>query len=964
MNLPCVALAWALVQISILCSLALVVAWVMRGRKPEFTSAILSGTCLGSVILVAIAFVPLLQWTVAENLSNESGTRLSLETESTTAMPDHNAITREENRVSSQREDGGSSLISSQQTVAMVASDRTLERFQELLSSVLLKVDRNVRRTDEWSRPMAGGPSWPINWFLGLGFTCMGSIWLASWLYIQSILKSSRPIQDESLLKSVESISYAFGLQRIPCVRESEQIPIGATVGLWNVTILLHSDWRKWTEQERSAVISHEMAHAVRYDFLWVIVASWTGILLFFHPWIHVVIARLRLEQELAADQLAAGKMGDAKTYGRALARLALNCQLSLEASKPRLGSMLTVGEVCITRRVKMLLQGSLKPKWSSSRWMRGAIVATTILAIPIAGLRGTTQELSQIAIESVTAQAPPDDQEQTVAPASNRVFPRKRLQLDGTMVYRPGRLRAGEFGPEAAWLQDWIFFKILGQPLPSSSNVFADCGIISEWEDDQLEHGRLMLSQKLRFGQNTLPGQLTRLLRYSQFRVHEGLDSEFRREIDGRKFRAVSETPTSDKPTLWQVDDEQGFFMGTWEEAENYVRGAEFGEASIPPEFLHHYRDAAFAFVCSDCDTWHHELSSFFQGSKKEEEFRLLAPLFKDVQSIGFFANGCQAPACTLLATTKNDVSAQRIVKHLEQVIEVGKLAFVSSLEEKEKHELEDEIFGSFWNTVKVASSDSQVVVHFDIVLPSLDNSSIIANLNRIAGWQSFVMSQFPAISQAAPATVTVGPAEGTYEMPAIFSQTLDAENYRGKTVRLELDIQCNEEALDRAGVFAWASRYEAPIRVAPEHLTPLRNHSPYVGHRNLSARYVSCDGHSSIEKAIVENSTPAVASSDAMWRTVSIELEVPMEAEHISFGCCTSGVLVNIRNVHFGIISSSSKDAAGGLRGRDLLNEIPYNPLVVPGHDIRKEPFNLDFTQTFGPTSLQADRSTPANK
>ena len=65
MSFTTVSIAWAFLQISLLCLLALSAAWALRGRRPQLVSAILAGTCLASLLLAIISLVPPFQWTLA-----------------------------------------------------------------------------------------------------------------------------------------------------------------------------------------------------------------------------------------------------------------------------------------------------------------------------------------------------------------------------------------------------------------------------------------------------------------------------------------------------------------------------------------------------------------------------------------------------------------------------------------------------------------------------------------------------------------------------------------------------------------------------------------------------------------------------------------------------------------------------------------------------------------------------------
>ena len=61
---------------------------------------------------------------------------------------------------------------------------------------------------------------------------------------------------------------------------------------------------------ERRQVILHELAHVKRRDLMWGWPVEIARIVYFFHPLVYWVAYRLRLERELACDQLAMARSG------------------------------------------------------------------------------------------------------------------------------------------------------------------------------------------------------------------------------------------------------------------------------------------------------------------------------------------------------------------------------------------------------------------------------------------------------------------------------------------------------------------------------------------------------------------------------------------------------------------------------------------------------------------------------
>jgi beta-lactamase regulating signal transducer with metallopeptidase domain len=76
--------------------------------------------------------------------------------------------------------------------------------------------------------------------------------------------------------------------------------------------VLLTRDWPTWSQPERRAVLAHELAHVARADYPAAIAAQLSVALHVYHPLAHWFMGRLRLTQELAADNLAAAHAGGA----------------------------------------------------------------------------------------------------------------------------------------------------------------------------------------------------------------------------------------------------------------------------------------------------------------------------------------------------------------------------------------------------------------------------------------------------------------------------------------------------------------------------------------------------------------------------------------------------------------------------------------------------------------------------
>ena len=164
------------------------------------------------------------------------------------------------------------------------------------------------------SSPEAGLPSWglaKITWqsWLLIGWSAMVVLQLVGLLWqrirLGLLLRRALPA-DAELVSLVGGLARQLRLWRKPAV-----VLIGAdcplfVCGLRRPVLVLPDSLATSLDRRRlRQVVLHELAHVKRLDLLW----SWPGeiarILYFFNPIVHWVCYRLRLEQELACDQLA-----------------------------------------------------------------------------------------------------------------------------------------------------------------------------------------------------------------------------------------------------------------------------------------------------------------------------------------------------------------------------------------------------------------------------------------------------------------------------------------------------------------------------------------------------------------------------------------------------------------------------------------------------------------------------------
>ncbi len=212
--------------------------------------------------------------------------------------------------------------------------------------------------------------------------------------------RRSRPIDDQAVHDLVNALTQKLTLARRVAIRESDLLNVAATSGWRRPMVLLPAPWRTWTPNELRAVLAHEFAHISQRHFpVWAL-AQLPLIAHYYHPLVHWLVRRLRLEQELAADEVAASLVGGRRQYATVLAGLALG-------TPPPRGDFAPLGlfmsRPFLLRRISMLHQTTTAGRFSR-KWY---ILALLLLAITCAGVAGLRQSWAQNSEETTSAETP-----------------------------------------------------------------------------------------------------------------------------------------------------------------------------------------------------------------------------------------------------------------------------------------------------------------------------------------------------------------------------------------------------------------------------------------------------------------------------------------------------------------------------------------------------------------------------
>jgi TonB family protein len=113
----------------------------------------------------------------------------------------------------------------------------------------------------------------------------------------------AKPLFDDDWLRTVLELSSLHKTTRtVRLLQCSSPLAMPLTWGIFRPVIVLPSSAAHWPEDRRGIVLSHELAHIARHDWLLQICAEFARAIYWFHPLAWLAAARLRQESERASD--------------------------------------------------------------------------------------------------------------------------------------------------------------------------------------------------------------------------------------------------------------------------------------------------------------------------------------------------------------------------------------------------------------------------------------------------------------------------------------------------------------------------------------------------------------------------------------------------------------------------------------------------------------------------------------
>ena len=238
-----------------------------------------------------------------------------------------------------------------------------------------------VARADEPSlaipdREASVAPARPLGPFVILivwlsGVVLLSLRLLGGWIVARRLItRAVRPVSAD-IHSLVRRVAGRMALDRAVRVFESSAVAVPVMVGWIKPVVLLPAAALSGlTPTQVEALIAHELAHVRRNDYIVNLLQSVVETLLFYHPAVWWVSARIRAEREHCCDDLAIA-VCDRLVYVTALADLAAM------TTTPRIALAATDGS--LVSRVRRILGRSRDASEVASSWVPAVVLALVV---------------------------------------------------------------------------------------------------------------------------------------------------------------------------------------------------------------------------------------------------------------------------------------------------------------------------------------------------------------------------------------------------------------------------------------------------------------------------------------------------------------------------------------------------------------------------------------------------------
>lgn len=172
-----------------------------------------------------------------------------------------------------------------------------------------------------------------------------------AYVYLRSVIKSAT-IEELQFSKRFKKLKKSFNIQREVLIKSSAKVMSPMVVGFVRPVILFPVGMINFlSTDEVAAILSHELAHIKRHDYLINIFQSLVEVIFYYHPGTWYIMKMINNERENCCDDLAIAHTSGALDYAKTLVKLQ---ELNYATLSPAMGM---AGQRGFSYRIKRILE-------------------------------------------------------------------------------------------------------------------------------------------------------------------------------------------------------------------------------------------------------------------------------------------------------------------------------------------------------------------------------------------------------------------------------------------------------------------------------------------------------------------------------------------------------------------------------------------------------------------------------
>jgi TonB family protein len=283
---------------------------------------------------------------------------------------------------------------------------------------------------------------WTI-WILGAVFGV--AVLLVGLAQLARLGRAARPLTRGPWVEPAREIGRSYGLSRPVRLLQSDHPTLLVTWGVLRPRILLPAGAGEWEQERVRLVLSHELAHVRRRDWLVQLAAELLRALYWFNPVLWIACRRLRAEGEQACDDAVLANGVEGSRYAAQLVQIARELHQRTWLPAPSIARTSN-----LERRIRAMLDARVNRRPISRQGCAAALLAVLAVAVPVTGIAVAQNVFATVtgSIVDVTEGAVPDV---TLVLTNVATKARNEVRSDRTGRYEFVGLPAGEYLLEAS---------------------------------------------------------------------------------------------------------------------------------------------------------------------------------------------------------------------------------------------------------------------------------------------------------------------------------------------------------------------------------------------------------------------------------------------------------------------------------------------------------------------------------